>query len=1415
MPQAIPFIIEGIASYLGASEVVVGIIALAGTIAYSEYEKKQAEEAARQSYLNSLQDRTIQVRSGVAVRGYAIGTVRLGGALLYINPIGAKQEALDQVIAFANNECTIEDWIIGDDFVLAAGFPGTKYGDVRYDPTSDTFTVTGPTASVTLSEVPRPTSIHATARQGGAAVAVTATQVGLTTQINLSGLPSGSSTVTVSYQMPQATKLRGQFHAGTLSQTAVPWVDYPNFEWDSGGHNLAGVCHIRSLYIWDQNFYQQGAPQMTAVLTGGTCDGYPFFDPRDNSHPTSTKNPAIVWAWWRTLPRFMGGCGVPVDWIDYSTVAAAANICDELMTVLSQDGQSFEQIKRYECDTYLSTGVDPLTNKNVILSAMAGTDVFTDGKYKVFAGAFRPAAFTLTDNDIVGKKALSANSANVEEEPPNIVTAVFADATQQWAQSNPDPVRNDTYVTDDGYENPVDVRLDATSDPRRVRYLMGIALERARPSFGVTLSVGGIGEVIGPGDTIQLNLTNRPQYVGRTFEIIASTDNWDGTNDLVLQEMKAQTFALDPTSFTPVSPAPPVDNSYLWNPPDPTGFLISSISPTTLPDGTAVARVVLVWNPIGNAGNTPSAFFEIRYRKTGGDFIDGGRVPGDATSTTLTTALQDGELYQFEIRFVNGFGANSDWVDAYTGVDGAALPSPQSLRLSASSQIFKVPQTGNPVPVSITLTAVRTGGLTAAAVWSTNPSVTLGGSGDVRTLAYSAMGSNDAVEVTVTVNQDGTYVDKVTIVKVLDGKDAQKDLTAPPTPTGLTVTPFLVHLLVKWDVPTFTQGHGYAQAVVYAAQVTAQNPNPTFGNSTPVGSSATTEFAFPATPGTTWAIWIKWQSVDGVLSAAAEGPINGTTAQIGTANLGADIITAQQLADGSVTAAALAAGAIDNTKLASGLQAVVIVTGTLPSTNVGDVVYRTNDAKLYKWNGTSYVATIPSTDIAGQLTDSQIAAIAAAKITGQIASTQITDGAISTPKLAAGSVTSAQIAADTITAGNIAAGAITASELATGSVTAGAIAANAVTAGKIAAAAVNAQQIAAGAISTDKLLVTGRGAALNDDPAPVDVTAWTKYPEGGNTGTLVIASVSDGVVGATTMRNTGGPLEIYGRPIAVDSTKTYRVRAWARTAAGNGTLYVGVVYFDQNLNIVTAVYPAAQAVAPTSSFVLYQGNFGAGVPGFAVPAGAKYMAIDLALNWTGTTGYAEAQDCRIEEVVGSSLIVDGAITATKLAANSIIAGSAAIANGAISNAMIANASIDTAKIIDLSVSTLKIQDHAVTVPSSVSLASPTLYSTPGQEADVISLGVISSGFPIFVVCSVGSNTARTFSLRRDGVQIAAAYSPGGSSNLANVNPDLATVKVDQPAAGSHTYALHVSINNSGVDSVNVTDASIFVLEIKK
>lgn len=176
----------------------------------------------------------------------------------------------------------------------------------------------------------------------------------------------------------------------------------------------------------------------------------------------------------------------------------------------------------------------------------------------------------------------------------------------------------------------------------------------------------------------------------------------------------------------------------------------------------------------------------------------------------------------------------------------------------------------------------------------------------------------------------------------------EPDLTPPPAAAGIEASSALANIMLSWEQPAYTEGHGHQFTRVYAAEVTAAVPSPGLAQAEvaaeivgPVGSVA-------RALGTSWRLWFVNVSNDGVESAAA-GPLDVTVGKIGNTDLGALVVEAGNLANGAVSASKLAVGAVDATKFASGIEPVTIVTGaSLPTVkSTSNITFK---GQLYTWN---------------------------------------------------------------------------------------------------------------------------------------------------------------------------------------------------------------------------------------------------------------------------------------------------------------------------------------------------------------------------------------------------------------------------------------------------------------------------------
>lgn len=672
MPQAIPYIASVAASAGTATAAQAAFVALIVSAGVASYQRTNALQRQRQQQADAIRNRNITLRSALAPRTIALGTVRTSGPLMYAEFVGSTQEYLDTIVAINHGELSeLMGVYIGDEYIAAANIsadvPTTgKFAPESQDPDSfeESIAVTSAT-TVTLAGPPDDGALSYLVLSVGSGESLVQTPLTLVSVVGtlVTFSPSSTGTVVVGYRSRPASRrpLRVQWATGSPTQATTTWGAVASAPKWTANHRLRGVAYIRTLKLIDHPLFLGGdSGDVGAVIRGPKG----VWDPRTSTTLNYTSNPALLAAWYRTLPVADGGMGVPSAWIDWPSVSAAANVCDELISVRKLDGTGYENVKRYECHTRLSLDRPPAENLQIILDAMAGDSPFTAGLYKVFAGAFRAATVTLTDDDVVATDAISfAPAAGASVAPPNIVTATFYDAARGWVPQAARAVTNAAYVTADGAEELVEMDLPATTDERQANYVMGVQLERARPSLAGSLTVTGKGANLALLDTVQLNLQGYSALVGKTFEVRRRTNRWAGQYPIELREIKAASFALDADRFTAAAAVAPPVNSMLF---DVAAVPVTGAAEQLVRqvDGTIISRIEMTWtaHPQGYVRDRGS--IRLRWRRVGGEWAYGAPVPGSALSAYTDALAAGGELVVLEAQAVNGAGAPGPWTAA-------------------------------------------------------------------------------------------------------------------------------------------------------------------------------------------------------------------------------------------------------------------------------------------------------------------------------------------------------------------------------------------------------------------------------------------------------------------------------------------------------------------------------------------------------------------------------------------------------------------------------------------------------------------------------------------------------------------------------------------------------------------------------
>jgi len=412
------------------------------------------------------------------------------------------------------------------------------------------------------------------------------------------------------------------------------------------------------------------------------------------------------------------------------------------------------------------------------------------------------------------------------------------------------------------------------------------------------------------------------------------------------------------------------------------------------------------------------------------------------------------------------------------------------------------------------------------------------------------------------------------------------------------------------------------------------------------------------------------------------------------------MVTGSIIVDGTITAVEIAANTITASQIAAGtITATQIATGTITSNEIA-------------------ANTITAADIAANtITAAQIQA-------GTITTTEIAANTIVAGDIAAGTITTTEIAANTITAGDIAAGTITATEIAAATITgakiaastitAGNIAADTITAGQIAAAAISTSELAANAVTADKMTIGHYDNAASNPGFERGDTEWTKEDANAtivnnsslaHSGSWVAQKVANSA-------NTGFYLTTM-LPVSAGAGEEWYAEAYFKgsgTANGSGVLYV--LQYDAAAALLRTTQ--LQSTTVTTSWQKLSGSV-------ALPSDCHQFRVAVRSSTGLTTGTMYFDDVYLRRRATGELIVDGTITALKIAASTITA--AQIAAGTITTTQIAANTILAANIAAGTITTTEIAANTITAGD---IAAATITGTQIAAATITATNIAAN-----------------------------------------------------------------------------------------
>jgi hypothetical protein len=374
---------EGAVVFTAAEVAAIGAslqVALAVTsYAVSANEASRRERNARNSYNENLKDREIMIRSGTAPVRVVYGREKTSGPIVYHESTGDKKQFLHLVVALAAHECDAIETIYFNDVALPApdgdGFITSGEFWRSEDVVAMATVVADGSGAVTLPQAAaRITSVISGSGESAALLPYTHTPGSAV----VSGLPP-SQAVAVDYVYTVGVKrVRIRSRLGAPGQVAYPELVAESAGKWTAAHVGAGITDLYVRIEYDTEIFGQiGLPNISVVMRGKKVR-----DPRSGVTAWS-DNAALIAADRLRDARY--GLGAAADEVPDSEVIAAANACDEAVVL---DALGATQ-PRYTYNGSFTADAAPLESIRAIAGAMAGSVVWTQGRWLVRPGVYR------------------------------------------------------------------------------------------------------------------------------------------------------------------------------------------------------------------------------------------------------------------------------------------------------------------------------------------------------------------------------------------------------------------------------------------------------------------------------------------------------------------------------------------------------------------------------------------------------------------------------------------------------------------------------------------------------------------------------------------------------------------------------------------------------------------------------------------------------------------------------------------------------------------------------------------------------------------------------------------------------------------------------------------------------------------
>lgn len=362
------------------------------------------------------------------------------------------------------------------------------------------------------------------------------------------------------------------------------------------------------------------------------------------------------------------GFGVPYERIDITTLAAAANICDESVT-LDAGGSEL----RYTCNGVLFGDATPQRNIELLLATMGGQLVYAGGRWYVYAAAWRAPTVTFDEDDVTSTMNISTLVSR--QSSFNAVKGLYQDLENNGDARDYPAILDAGFEAADGKRVFKEMGLPLTNSPTMAQRLAKIFLQRSRQAISVRLSMKLSIFQFQPPNTIRL--TNaRMGWSAKAFEIIDGSlstqpDN-EGVPSLVyaleLRETASTVYDWLSSEEGDIDPLPQTGLPDPFDIRPPNNLVVESGTAQLFLrlDGTVFSRARVSWDAHDNDEVIDGGQIQVQFKKAADSiWLSFGFISGAETEVFVLN-VEDGVAYDFRVRAVSSGGVPSGFVQVLT-----------------------------------------------------------------------------------------------------------------------------------------------------------------------------------------------------------------------------------------------------------------------------------------------------------------------------------------------------------------------------------------------------------------------------------------------------------------------------------------------------------------------------------------------------------------------------------------------------------------------------------------------------------------------------------------------------------------------------------------------------------------------------